>query len=1123
MKRIMSTFITNSETKKLKSRIAELIANSRELRFLVGFFYFSGIRELYEELEKNPEVQLDVLVGLNVDRLNYELIEYGDPKKKLTDGERVNRFFQSVSSSINSDDFDTQEFYEQIKFFINLIKQDKLRIRKTVDPNHAKLYIFKLKGEAKTVKPTIIITGSSNLTKAGLMTQNEFNVEISDYGTKEAEDYFNQLWEPATRITEIKSYKEKLIDLIENKTLIVNVTPFEAFVYVLKNYIDTQNLEKVKQSLIELLEKKGYKPYKYQLDAVSQALTIIKNPDSPNGLIVSDVVGLGKSVIACLIARSLGRRGIVICPPGLIGDDNKKSGWQKYREDFGLHDWEIRPCGLENLYRVLQLVRDNNEYEVVIIDEVHRFRNQDTEAYEVLSNICRNKVVILLSATPFNNSPADIFSLLKLFVVPGKSKISLDNDLASKFKEYSRTFKKLANIKKNYQSHDNQKRDKALTDYESLFGSRNVDLQKVRDRTKYLSQSIRQVIEPVVVRRNRIDLKKDPEYSKEIYELSEVKDPEELFFELTNEQLEFYEKNLNTYFCENGQFKGAIYRPFIYEVGLNKKTVEGSEENFEFQSQNQLYDFMRRLLVKRFESSFGAFKQSIKNFYDVTEKVQSFIKNSGNKFILDRKLLVSIFEEDIDDIESALLAYEQKLGEGNYPKSYKVYNVNSFKDKGKFLDDIESDKRLFSSILKELDNLDLVGNDPKFKSLVEGISRILNFGRHVSEPERKVIVFTEYMDTAKYLEDKLEKEMPGKVLSVTGDLSNSKIDEILENFDANYKQQKDGYRVLLATDKISEGFNLNRAGAIINYDIPWNPTRVIQRVGRINRISKKVFDNLYIFNFFPTVTGAEHVRSKQIAAEKMFLIHNTLGEDAKIFDPDEEPTAAKLYKRIMENPEKTEEESFPTKLRRLYSEFSTKHPEVIEKTNSLPRRIKVAKKFAEYSLSVFMRKGLGFYIRGLAKNSEVVEDVPFEVAFPLIECNKKEKALPLSREFWEKYVKIKEYREQTRAATSETSIEVRARNTLRTLLSNPLKQLNGQLQFIRILLEDITEFKTLSDYTMRRIANLKTLNPTDEEKGKIGEELNRLKKELGGDYLAEIKEKLGDLKSEVIVAIENHR
>ena len=219
------------------------------------------------------------------------------------------------------------------------------------------------------------------------------------------------------------------------------------------------------------------------MDAVAQALSVI---EKEHGVIISDVVGLGKSIIAGMVAKCLYSRGLIICPPTLMGGitDGIRVGWEKYKHDFELSGWEIRSCGLETLKETLKLVQNENDFEVVIIDEAHRFRNQDTEAYQVLQNICRNKVVILLTATPFNNTPADIFSMLKLFIVPGKSNLTLSNNLDERFRQYNQTFKRLANIKKNYNSPDTAKRNSALTDYKTQFGEDKIDLKKVTCRVR---------------------------------------------------------------------------------------------------------------------------------------------------------------------------------------------------------------------------------------------------------------------------------------------------------------------------------------------------------------------------------------------------------------------------------------------------------------------------------------------------------------------------------------------------------------------------------------------------------------------------------------------------------------
>jgi len=1110
------TFITNSKTKKLKNRLLELIEASEELKFLIGFFYFSGISELYEGLKSREEIKIKVLVGLNVDQTIHGLTEYGDNTKHLSDGERVQRFFDSVERSINSNDFDNQRFYEQVNFFIDLIKKDKLIIRKTYKPNHAKLYLFKLK--EGQIKESVFVTGSSNLTKAGLLTQEEFNVEISDYGTSEAEIFFDELWEEAVQITEHEQFKKTLIDLIENKTLIAEVAPFEAFVLVLKNYLESQNQKELQPSLIQLLLKNDYKPYKYQQDAVRQALAIIEHY---GGVVISDVVGLGKSIIASMVAKSIGKRGLIICRPNLIGDENKQSGWQKYKEDFKLYDWEIRSWG--KLDKALELVRNNEEFEIVIIDEAHNFRNQDTEDYELLSDICRNKIVILLTATPFNNSPGDIFSLLKLFIVPGKSKITLDNKLDQRFAGYNSAFKKLSFIKKHINSPDEKKRKKARDFYKKLFDEEKFEQKLLIERARQLSIRIRSIIEPVLIRRNRIDLKTDPEYSKEMYELSEIKDPQELFFELTSEQNKFYDQVINSFFSDNGQFSGAIYQPFNYEIGAKDTEIddEGQEKNRERLTQKNLYDFMRRLLVKRFESSFGAFKASVRNFKNINEIVLKFIEKSGGKYILDRKLIEKVFEDDEEAIAKALEDFSKRMDENKKPnpRTDKIYETSKFKHKEEFFRDIKSDIKLFDYILTQLQSLKLIEEDPKLKCLISEINKTLSSPSGKKEPERKIIIFSEYLDTVKYLEPKLHEYFGDKLLTIKDDLSSAKIEKINENFDAIYKTQINDVSALLATDKISEGFNLNRAGAIVNYDIPWNPTRVIQRVGRINRISKKVFEELYIYNFFPTQKGADIIRSRQIASDKMFVIHNTLGEDAKIFDADEEPSAAKLFTKVNTNPEEYETESFQTKIRRRYHEIADSYPDIVEKVNNLPSRIKVTKKYKEDNLLVFIKKALGFFVRSISNLDDPKIDEPdFEEVFELIECKPDEKRLELSDRFWDNYTEAKDFKEVPGIPKSEQSVEKKAINNLKYMLTK-VPELAHYNPFIRILLEDALEYKTLADYTLRRIANLKTASGKDLKETK--EELSHIMKKLGENYLEKIKEKLGEISSEVIIAIEN--
>jgi superfamily II DNA or RNA helicase/HKD family nuclease len=1118
----MKNFISNSDRSKLKDRIIELVTKSKELKFLVGFFYFSGIRELYESLKNKDGLAIKVMIGLNADTLTVGLTEYVADETHMSDEERIYKFFDSVKRSLNTDDFDNKDFYEQVRFFIRLIKDGRLVIRKTYEPNHAKLYIFKLQDD-QVGRQNLFITGSSNLTRAGLTTQNEFNVEISDFGVEDAEKYFDDLWSNAVKITEDDTLKQRLIELVEKETHIKEITPFEAFVLVLKAYLDSQKFEEISKSLVDLMEEKGYKSFQYQLDAARQALAIIKDN---RGVVIADVVGLGKSVIASLVARSLGRRGVIICPPGLIGDRNKESGWQKYSDEFELHDWEIRSSG--DLDQVAKFVKDRMDIEVVLVDEAHRFRNQDTKDYEHLKNICRGRVVILLTATPFNNTPDDILSLLELFIVPKRSRITLEDDLRAKFRMYRSLFDALAFIKKNHNSSFSTKRDKAQRLYEKYFSEPTISLLNVKGRAHYLSRQIRNVIEPVTIRRNRLDLLNDPEYKKEVGQLSLVEDPQEWFFELTEEQSRFYDEILETYFAdpdEGGRFKGAIYRPFEYQedIRLDPKKKMTEEENTQFQQQRNLFDFMRRMLVKRFESSFGAFHQSISNFLGVHEKVSRFIEKSGGKYILDRGLIEAILNDPIDDIEQRLKDYAMKLEDGDYPKNNRVYEVNSFARKEQFIKDIQSDIKMFQELKDRLSSLQLVDRDPKAACLVEQVKKVLNARSDPGEPKRKVIIFSEYGDTVKHVYEKyLKNAFRNRVLVVEGSLSVGKIKEINHNFDASLKDQPDDFDILISTDKISEGFNLNRAGMIINYDIPWNPVRVIQRVGRINRISRKVFDKLFIVNFFPTERGANIVRSRDIAQHKMFLIHNTLGEDSKIFDVDEEPAPASLFARINQNPDKLQEESFYTRVRREMARISSEHPEVLNSIAECQARVKVAKKFKEDSLLVFIRKGR-LHVREVIPAKTVGEDVvnptTMEDVFDRIVCGSDEKAEGLSENFWERYQKAKDFREQHTTPLNDISLEKRAFNSISTFLKSPWNELMMHLVFLRTLREDISDYGTLPDYTLRRLANLEF--ESDKERVKSVREIAEIRQELGEGYLNKEKARLIETRREVIIAIEN--
>ncbi len=1112
----MSTnFITNNKQQKtLKARLNTLISISEELKFLVGYFYFSGWSEIYLSLEKNPQQKLKLLVGLQVCNYLGNIIEYADQQENTSSDEEFQKYLISLGFALNNEEMDTEEFYNQVGFFVKMIEEDRLEIRKTENPNHAKLYLFHLNEDQaeKQGMPGQFITGSSNLTRSGLHNQEEFNVEIKDYGYKEAVLYFDELWEKAIPITEQQENRDILIDFIKNKTQVATVTPFEAYCLVIKTYLDLQNQENEEVDLDALLEKIDLKKYSYQSDAVNQAMHMI---NEHNGCIVADVVGLGKTVIASMIARQMNKRGIVICPPGLMGDPEKKdSGWWEYLEKFGLHNWQVYSRG------IVERIADNIEgrdFEVVIVDEAHYFRNQDTTDYEALSMICRGKKVILLSATPFNNSPADIFSLLKLFIVPGKSTISLEDNLAGKFSRLYYEYKQLSTIFKNWNSADDKKRKLAENYYTTIVDENlPIDIKKVKAVTKRLSNDIKRIISPVVIRRNRLDLKLDYIYSKEVGDLSVVKDPKEVFYYLDAEQDEFYDNIISKYFAEDGLFTGAIYQPFSYEKILSDKLDEFG--NRQYNQQKNLFDFMRRILVKRFESSFGSFEKSIDRFLEVHILVKDFIDKTG-KFILDRSFIDRIKDFDDDEIEANLEKYASGDLKRKTPKNTEVYEIDAFQRKQEFLEDIDSDIKLFEGIQQRLKDLKLVEKDPKQEEIIKKIKSAL-----AKDPDRKIILFSEYVETILHLEKRFKSEFGKHVLVCDGKVSKDLARHLNSDFNAQYNKglKTNHFKILLTSDKLSEGFNLNRAGMIINYDIPWNPTRVIQRVGRINRIGSKVFDELFILNFFPSLKGADIVKSREIAQQKMFLIHNALGEDAKIFDEDEEPSPAALGSKINSNPQEEGEVNTITKIRNLYADLQKEHPEIIEKISQLPPRVKTAKKYPEYELNVLRRKGLSLFAQTTGKDeNRNIKEIDFENLLQKIECTIEEPSLKLSSVFWGLYEEIKEFKPKYKLGRSEISLEQKAETNLKKSLKI-LKDLNFEnLNFIQMLIKDLRNYHTLSVRSIRRIG----AQDLTEDKTSVRlflEEISWLKKHLGENYLDDIESRTKGKNKEVIIAIENN-
>ncbi len=1136
--------ITNlNEEQSLLTRLDHLIAESEEMRVLVGFFYFWGIGALHSGLKANPEFRLRILVGLEAEDQAGRIVEFaGDEGPETTDAERRKNFIESLRSVMRGRAIDSKSYYERVGLFIDLVRSGQVEIRKTREPNHAKLYHFALReGLAKALdRKYCWITGSSNMTRPGLREQMELNVQLLDFGGEESKAFFDALWKTSVPLTDDPETKRKILELVGgDESILAEVTPFEAYALVLKSYLEhrelvdkTPSIERILGEPLDENQEPKYRAMGFQIDAVNQALSILRDYQ---GVIIADVVGLGKSVVGSVLGRLSSKRGLVIAPPGLVGDKMTGTGWCGYLEDFKLHEWRAESRG--KLEEVLELVNRQRDFEVVVVDEAHYFRNQDSEDYHFLSQICRGKQVVLMTATPYSNRPSDMLALLKLFSPARQSLLTPDGNLEGLFRGYQARYSDIDYVLKHLGKPErggyveSRLRKLGIT-LEATPGNYSLIRREVQALCKTLAGQIRLVVEPVMIRRNRLDLRGDPDYAEEVgRHLPTMHDPVEQFYELSPEQSEFYDRVIRDYFGENSEFHGAIYRPGAYMASGEEEGEEEEGDTVNVQQMN-MYKFIRRLLVRRFESSFGAFAKTLDNLLRVHRNVRRLAVPAPlgkGVIVLDRNLMEKLLnmedasDEEVESFLGEIEALYDPEGVVSRRRNLQVYRVTEdFDDAGRerFNRDVQEDIRLLERVKAEVERLDLIANDPKAERLIGEIREVLAgthpaIGEDPTEPRRKVIVFTEFGDTVEHLRSYLDRAFPNQVMTVRS-LSRERAKTIRRNFDGacNAGLQQDQFQILLATDKMSEGFNLNRAGLVINYDIPWNPTRVIQRVGRINRIGSKVFQDLYLFNFFPTEQGQDQHNVRQIATNKMFMIHASIGEDARIFDVGEEPSAAGLFEKLKRNPDDLEEESFLTRAKREWAEICARHPEVVEKIGKLPGRVKTSMHQNPASTLLFARKGATlFALQHKKTGGDVLEitHLPLHEALEQIRCGYDSKRCEaFSGSFWETYEALQDDLSARRHGMlpGATSLITRARNALSGAIS---RGWGGD--FVRVLLDDLQNHGTLADRTLRKIVEASGVRKDFEDLIRL------LQKEMGADYLEDIKERLPP--NEIVIAIEH--
>lgn len=884
---LSSHFFTNRNGNTLMKEFEGILTNNPQVKNLdavVGFLRASGYFSLRPFLDGINKVR--VLIGIDVD-------------KYIAKAAKQGRLFMDAAEDVKEEsmklfrkDIESSEYTKKVEDGMIRMFQDlldgKLELRAHPSKKiHAKMYILYPDNYNQHCFGAAI-TGSSNLSGNGLGIGNdkqyEFNVKLTQYDDVQfAKNEFEELWKEAegAEITAV-DYKQAM----DGTYLNGDVTPYELYIKMLMEFFSDRVMAIDQDDPFDMPE--GYTKYEYQMDAVIEGYQKLLRYD---GFFLADVVGLGKTVIATMIAKKFlienGRDNtkiLVVYPPAV------EQNWKATFRDFGIHQYAdfVSNGSLNKILDTENYDYANaDDYDLVLVDEAHKFRNHTTGAFKELQEICKmprvetgyipgyKKKVMLISATPMNNSLSDIYYQITMFQDPRQCTIDGVPNLTNFFSPLVRMFQKL-------------KKDP------------NFDVKKF----KKLSENVRQkVIKPLTVRRTRSDIESIERYSKDVDRFPKVANPIKKDYELNNHMADLFVKAVEIL---DKKLTYARYQAIAF---LKPDAAPGLYDNAETIS-HSLAGIRKNGLVKRLESSFYAFRISLENFKDANQNIIDMWEND--------KIIIAP-DMDINALIKQGLTEEQieeKLNE----KAEKNPKNTTFKRehfRPEYIDLLLRDKQLLEDMWRDWEHI-TDADDSKFAKFEDLLKHELF--KKERNPEGKLVVFSESVDTIKYLARRINRK---DVMVISSDNRNQEFKAIRENFDANWKTKKDDYNIILTSDVLAEGVNLHRSNIIINYDTPWNATRLMQRIGRVNRIGSKS-NTIYNYVFYPSRQGNEQINLEKISLSKIQTFHTTFGEDNQIYSTEEiiDRDLDKLFKQGMKEEEEDRNLELPfyEELRALYQQ-----------------------------------------------------------------------------------------------------------------------------------------------------------------------------------------------------------
>ena len=933
--------IFDNISNRLLDTLRATLSTSTRADFCIGYFNLRGwqaIDDLIQGWDASQGQVARVLVGMQRPPQEDIRAIYGAKDDVLVDNATATKLKLKFA----------QHLKEQITFGIPTGRDEdglrklarQLRAKQTVVklflpyPLHAKLYLL-FREDANN--PITGFVGSSNLTMSGLAKQGELNVDVLDHdATTKLAKWFDERWEDRWCI----DVSAELAEIIE--TSWARETPIPPFHIYLNMAYHLSAEARAGLSQFRLPVRFEDELFDFQKSAVKIAA---RHLHRRGGVMIGDVVGLGKTIMATALARmfedDLGFETLIICPKNL------EPMWEHYRTEYGLRGM-VLPISM-----VTRELPKLKRYRLVLIDESHNLRNRESRRYRAIAeyvSLCDSRV-ILLTATPYNKTKTDLSNQLRLF-------IEENTNIGIRPEHHMRKFGiSDAEFERKHQCRVHSiaaiEKSEEFDDWREL-----IRLYMVRRTRSFILQHYTQA--DGKGRRYLTTRDGDKRYFP-------IRKPRSLKFDVDdNDPTDHYAQLYSVRVVDDIK---ALHVPRyglrIYIDPIAERSATASERKFIenlSRAGKRLMGFCKTNLFKRLESSGFSFLQSIDRHILRNQIYLYAIENGLDLPVgtLDADLLDGDrFDEDVDGIEAepedlldgiteeapevdmvadsmARAAVVYKKYAGPFNKRFRWIRTSLFKPE--LADDLQSDVQTLQALLDAHGNWK-PATDQKLIELKALISK--------THPKEKVLIFTQFADTARYLGRELRAAGVKQLDVATGASMDTYALACRFSPKSNNKDiaKSDEIRVLVCTDVLSEGQNLQDCSVVVNFDLPWAIIRLIQRAGRVDRIGQTA-EEIHCYSFLPADGVELQINLRSRIKQRLSENAEVVGTDESFFEDDEADTIRNLYTEksgVLDDAD--DEVDLASYAWQIWKQATENNPELACEVESLPPVVYSARSF----------------------------------------------------------------------------------------------------------------------------------------------------------------------------------